>query len=202
MSWLLSSISASMIRIISKCQHANELWITLEKKFLSESRSQLLHVKSLMQNTKKNDISINEYFEKIERVCWDTSFLGPRYNWWWSLESHFRWSRVRLWVITLNSTIESRYDKPTIQDAQYLSQKHELRLVRAQQSLNSVVSLEFHGTHSASLVKSSDRSTESTDLVTTPDHQQKSPSVKSVEPSSLERSSIPGPVSQPPQSGS
>lgn len=48
-------------------------------------------------------------------------------------------------VASLATRLESKFETLTLQKAQFLVQKHELRLERAHQALNSGISLEFHG---------------------------------------------------------
>lgn len=48
-----------MFNVISKHKFANEISTTLENESRLESRSQLLHVRNLLQNTRKNNISCN-----------------------------------------------------------------------------------------------------------------------------------------------
>lgn len=105
-----------MLRVISKCQHAHELLVTLDNEFLSKSKSQLLHVKNLIQSTKKNNISINEYLKKMKEYVEILLSSGHSiiddevFN--HTLDSlDFEYDSA---VITLNSRIGCRYDKSSL----------------------------------------------------------------------------------------
>lgn len=65
-SWLLALIFERMFSTIFKCQYAFEIWNTLELEFVSEPKSQLLHVGVLLQNYKKDSLLVGEYVLKIK----------------------------------------------------------------------------------------------------------------------------------------
>lgn len=118
-----------------------------KKEFLTESRAKTLHVKSLLQNTKNNDLSIHAYFVKMKSfveslsatgvVVTDEELLNYIID---GLESEFDVA-----VVNITTRLESKLDLISVQEVQIILQKFELRLEKANVMMNFVVNTEFHG---------------------------------------------------------
>ena len=67
-SWLLSSMSKSMLGHVTRCVRATEIWYTLERLNVTQSRARVLQLRSMLQNLKKRDLSIDEYFVKMKNI--------------------------------------------------------------------------------------------------------------------------------------
>lgn len=84
----------------------------------------------MLQTIKKNNLSINEYVTQIKE--YDDILLSRGLN--ITNEDILNHildgldSDYDPILVMLNSMLESKFDKPTLQDAQYHLQKHELRL--------------------------------------------------------------------------
>ncbi|KAK6115236.1 hypothetical protein DH2020_007505 [Rehmannia glutinosa] len=63
-SWILNSISENMLGYVSRCSTSCEVWSTLENIFRTQSQARVLHLKSMLQSMKKDDLSITEYILK------------------------------------------------------------------------------------------------------------------------------------------
>ncbi|XP_031263594.1 uncharacterized protein LOC116121796 [Pistacia vera] len=145
--WLLSSISESMFIVISKCLYFVDMWITLEKEFLIESRTKTLHVKYLLQNTKKDNLSIHDYFVKMKGfienplasgiIVMDEELMNYIMD---GLSSKYD-----VVVVNITTCLESRLDPLTVQEAQIILQKYEPRLEKENLAMNSMINNEFHG---------------------------------------------------------
>ncbi|XP_031248485.1 uncharacterized protein LOC116106280 [Pistacia vera] len=129
-----------MFTLVAKCQFASEVWFKLEADFVTESKARALHLKNLLQITQKGNLNIHDYVKKMKGIAESLSTsgqvisdedllqhildgLGPEFD---------------AVVVNLTSRVESTVDPVTLQEAQFLLQKYELRLDR----FNSV---EFHG---------------------------------------------------------
>ena len=125
LSWLLSSISYSMLGHIIHCKTASEIWKTLEQIFSTKSKARILNLRFMLQSTKKGSMTSENYFLKMksladelmvagqpvsedELVLYVSGGLGPEY------ESV---------VVTLTSK-----DSVSITEAQFLLQTHKSRL--------------------------------------------------------------------------
>ena len=64
LSWLLSSISENMLGHVLHCTTSSEVWKTLDLLFSTKSKARLLHVRFLLQTTKKGTMSIEDYVSK------------------------------------------------------------------------------------------------------------------------------------------
>ncbi|XP_031273840.1 uncharacterized protein LOC116132329 [Pistacia vera] len=123
------------------------MWIALEKEFLTESRTKTVHIKSLLQNTKKDNLSIHEYFVKMKGfaeillasgiLISDEELMNYIF---YGLSSEYDAA-----IVNIATRLESRIDPIYVQEAQIILQKYELRLERANLVANSVVNTEFHG---------------------------------------------------------
>ncbi|XP_031275099.1 uncharacterized protein LOC116133550 [Pistacia vera] len=140
------TLRESMFAMISKCQFATDIWLTLEKEFLTKSRAKTLHVKSLLQNTKKDNMSIHDYFLKMKSyaknlsssgvVITDPELLNYILD---GLDSKYDAT-----IINITTRLESKVDMISIQEAQIVLQKLELRLEKAHTVMNTMIHNEFH----------------------------------------------------------
>ena len=64
-SWLLSSMFEGVLSRCINCESAFQIWKTLEVYFASQTRIKISQYKTLLQNTKKESLSMNEYLLKI-----------------------------------------------------------------------------------------------------------------------------------------
>uniref|UniRef100_A0A803Q8T6 Uncharacterized protein n=1 Tax=Cannabis sativa TaxID=3483 RepID=A0A803Q8T6_CANSA len=68
MSWLLSSISESMLGHVMNCESAHDIWHTLELLFSTASRAPMIHLMNQLQNTKKGSLPIDENLLKMKNL--------------------------------------------------------------------------------------------------------------------------------------
>lgn len=100
---------------------------------MSESKSQLLHVRNLFQTIRKNNLSSSDYITKMKE--YGKMLLSGGYN-----ITHIKIINYVLngldfeydpIVASLTTRLESKFNTLTLQDVQFLLQKHEIRLERA-----------------------------------------------------------------------
>lgn len=75
-SWMLSSISESMLGNITHCVTACEIWFVLEELFQSQSKARILQLKLQLQTTKKGDLSVDDYFMKMRSYAYLLAAAG------------------------------------------------------------------------------------------------------------------------------
>lgn len=80
LSWLLSSISPSLLSQVVRCKTTSEVWHLLEMFFVSRSRSRMLQLKVQLQTTKKGSLSIADYFAKMQSFVDDLALGGYYVN--------------------------------------------------------------------------------------------------------------------------
>ena len=67
--WLLSSMTESVLRIVLGCKTSFEVWKALEKLSGSQNKTRALQLKNQMMMTKKNDLSVYDYFHKMKGIA-------------------------------------------------------------------------------------------------------------------------------------
>ncbi|KAL5731822.1 hypothetical protein ACHQM5_004515 [Ranunculus cassubicifolius] len=68
MIWLTGTISDPVLPYIVGCTSSKAVWDTLAKRFASKSRSQVIQLKTRLQNLKKGDQSIEDYFKSVKEI--------------------------------------------------------------------------------------------------------------------------------------
>lgn len=105
--------------MISKYNFVNEIWLALESEFTCESKTQLIHIiKSLLQGTRKHNLSINKYICKMKDYA---NILALRDHNISDNEAityildglNFDYDPI---VANITIKLESKYDKLTIQE--------------------------------------------------------------------------------------
>ncbi|KAL9451172.1 hypothetical protein AB3S75_012844 [Citrus x aurantiifolia] len=74
--WLLSSMSEGIIRMVFNLETSLEVWKAIETQFGSQSKSRLLHLRYLMNSTRKDDLKINEYFITMKNIADNMAAAG------------------------------------------------------------------------------------------------------------------------------
>ncbi|CAA0810732.1 Unknown protein, partial [Striga hermonthica] len=68
-SWLLSSLSESILTTTVGLNSAKEIWDCLKKSFASHSLAKQMQLKLELQTMKKGNQKIREFFNKIKGTC-------------------------------------------------------------------------------------------------------------------------------------
>lgn len=125
-SWPSTFILEKFFPIISKCQYNNEICYTLEKEFVTTSNTQILHDINLLQMTRKENLSVDNYVLNMKsyvdvialggHVISDKEFINyildglePKYD---------------VVVASMVCRIDSRIKPLSLQNAQCLLQRH------------------------------------------------------------------------------
>ncbi|KAM6585304.1 hypothetical protein CsatB_012306 [Cannabis sativa] len=124
-SWLLSSISESMIGHVVNCESSAEIWTTLEQLFNTRSKARMIHLMSMLQNTKKGSMTIDEYMLKMKGFVDSLRAAGNPVS----------EDQLILYILAgVGSEYESvvvnltSRDHLSLQEVQYMLQNHEMRL--------------------------------------------------------------------------
>ncbi|KAL4309252.1 hypothetical protein GQ457_01G011170 [Hibiscus cannabinus] len=68
-SWLLSSISTSILPSLVNCHTAFEIWEKVQKIFSVSSTTKIMHLHCSLKNLRKMDQNMREYLAQIHAVC-------------------------------------------------------------------------------------------------------------------------------------
>lgn len=74
--WLLSSMSEGIISLVFNLETSLEVWKAVETQFGSQSKSRLLHLRYLMNSTRKDDLKMTEYFIKMKSIADNMAAAG------------------------------------------------------------------------------------------------------------------------------
>ena len=126
-SWLLSSMSESMLGHVTRCVRASEIWFTLERLNVTQSRARVLHLRNMLQNLKKGDMSIEDYFVKMKNLADLLNVSGGQ---------NFTDDELLLYILGgLGSEYESvvvlltsRQGEVSLEEAQFMLQTQEMRI--------------------------------------------------------------------------
>ncbi|KAH6766963.1 hypothetical protein C2S52_017946 [Perilla frutescens var. hirtella] len=77
-SWLLLSITESVLVGIVGLTTSREIWETVESNYASQSRAKLMQIKFQLQTLKKGGLSMKEYLNKIKSCCDILGSAGER----------------------------------------------------------------------------------------------------------------------------
>ncbi|KAL4318029.1 hypothetical protein GQ457_18G017830 [Hibiscus cannabinus] len=68
-SWLLSSISTSILPSLVNCRTTFEIWEKIQKVFSVSSTTKIMHLHCSLKNLRKRDQNMREYLAQIQAVC-------------------------------------------------------------------------------------------------------------------------------------
>ncbi|KAL9411275.1 hypothetical protein AB3S75_044965 [Citrus x aurantiifolia] len=74
--WLLSSMSEGIISLVFNLETSLEVWKAIEVQFGSQSKSRLLHLRYMMNSTRKDDMKITDYFIKMKNIADNMAAAG------------------------------------------------------------------------------------------------------------------------------
>ena len=77
-SWLLSSISPNLLSQIMGCNSSYEIWTTIEQIFSSQSAARVMQYRRELQNSRKEEMSMQEYLSKIKNLCDKLNAVGNK----------------------------------------------------------------------------------------------------------------------------
>ena len=74
--WLLSSLSEGIISLVFNLETSLEVWKAIKVQFGSQSKSRLLHLRYMMNSTRKDDMKIIDYFIKMKNIADNMAAAG------------------------------------------------------------------------------------------------------------------------------
>ncbi|KAH6767379.1 hypothetical protein C2S52_018362 [Perilla frutescens var. hirtella] len=135
-SWLLASMTNSVLISIVGLTSLKEIWTTLKANYASQSRARLMQLKYQLQMLKKGNMSMSEYLNKVKMCCDILGVTGERI----SDENHVLHILAGLWAEynPIMIYITSRVELYSLRKAKDLLLSYESRLQLFEQpNLNS-----------------------------------------------------------------
>ncbi|KAL4319896.1 hypothetical protein GQ457_18G015380 [Hibiscus cannabinus] len=75
-SWLLSSISGTILPSLVNCRTAIEIWDKVQHKFSVFSTTKIMHLHCSLKNLRKRDQSMRDYLAQIQSICDNLAACG------------------------------------------------------------------------------------------------------------------------------
>ncbi|KAK6153660.1 hypothetical protein DH2020_013299 [Rehmannia glutinosa] len=125
-SWLLASVSESMLGYINRCTTSSEIWSVFETLFRSQSRARISHLRAQLLNTKKSDLSIEEYVLKMRGIVDNLLAAGQDISDDDLIMYILSGFGAEFGSVVVN--LYARSDSLTLNGVQYALQSHEMRL--------------------------------------------------------------------------
>ena len=76
LSWLLSTMTESVLSIVVRYTTSFEVWNALETLFASQSKARILQLKMQLQTTKKNAMTMSDYVNKMKNLVDSLAMAG------------------------------------------------------------------------------------------------------------------------------
>lgn len=77
-SWLLGSMSEEILSQMLECETAKEVWIILDNIFSSRNLARVMQLKSKLENMKKVNLTLKEYFLKVKNIVDSLNAAGKK----------------------------------------------------------------------------------------------------------------------------
>ncbi|KAK6119358.1 hypothetical protein DH2020_046899 [Rehmannia glutinosa] len=140
-SWLLSTISETMLGHVSRCTSSAELWSVLESLFHTQSKARVMHLRNLLLNTKKGDSTIEEYFLKMRSIVDNLHVVGKIISDEDLISYILAGCGSEYEAVIVN--LSARVGDISLQDAQYALQTHDMHIQQLSNSVASTVDIPF-----------------------------------------------------------
>ncbi|GAU30708.1 hypothetical protein TSUD_39320 [Trifolium subterraneum] len=131
--WLLSTISDSVLPRVLHCKHSHEVWDKIHKYFNSVLKSRIRQLRSELKNTKKLARSVSEYLLRIKSIINSLIAMG---------ESISEQEQIDAILDGLSEEfnsfvmmVYSRFDNPTVEDVEGLLMLQEAQFDKFRQEL-------------------------------------------------------------------
>lgn len=107
-SWLLSSMPEGILTRMVGCDLASQIWSKLNLYFAAQTRAKISRLKILLQNVKKNSLSINDFLSKVKNIVDRLASVGHTVSSSDHIESIFNGLPIEYdtFIITVNSITE------------------------------------------------------------------------------------------------
>jgi histone deacetylase 1/2 len=131
--WLLSTISDSVLPRVLNCKHAHEVWEQIHKYFNSVLKSRSRQLRSELKNTKKMSRSANEYLLRIKSIVNSLVAVGDVISQQEQVDAILGGLPEEFNSFVM--MIFSRFDTPTVEDVEALLLLQEVQFEKFRQEL-------------------------------------------------------------------
>ncbi|KAL5805043.1 hypothetical protein ACOSQ3_031843 [Xanthoceras sorbifolium] len=125
-SWLMSTLSSSILGRVTQCVTSCEVWNTITTMFSQNSMARVMHLRSQLQTLKKGSMKVSEYIVKIKGIT-DSLMAAGQIISEQDLVAYIL-GGLGLEFDPVICNIASKKDEITLQDAQFFLMNYESRL--------------------------------------------------------------------------
>ncbi|TXG66785.1 hypothetical protein EZV62_008060 [Acer yangbiense] len=76
LSWINASLTPSVLSTVALLSTSHAAWKSLEKRYASQSKTRILQLKNQLHNTKRGDLSISDFSDKITHIVDNLALTG------------------------------------------------------------------------------------------------------------------------------
>ncbi|KAK4837237.1 hypothetical protein QYF36_003868 [Acer negundo] len=76
LSYINASLTPSVLSTVTLLSISHDVWKSLEKRYASQSRTRILQLKNQLHNTKRGDLSISNFIDKITYIADNLALAG------------------------------------------------------------------------------------------------------------------------------
>jgi histone deacetylase 1/2 len=131
--WLLSTISDSVLPRVLNCKHSYEVWETIHKYFNSVLKSRARQLRSELKNTKKLARSVNEYLLRIKSIVNSLIAVGDSISEQEQVDAILEGLPEEFNSFVM--MVYSRFETPTVEDVEALLLLQEVQFEKFRQEL-------------------------------------------------------------------
>lgn len=77
-SWLFGAMTEEILGEMTECTTAREVWVILENLFVSRNLAKVMELKSKLENLKKGNLTLKDYFAKIKNLIDSLTAAGRK----------------------------------------------------------------------------------------------------------------------------
>ncbi|KAH6790100.1 hypothetical protein C2S51_005106 [Perilla frutescens var. frutescens] len=142
LSWIIGSISESMIGHVTRCTSSRDLWLTLKSLFQSQSKARVMQLKLQLQTQKKGDLTIDKYFLTMCGIADNLAAIGKPIADEDLILHILSGFGSEFDAVVVNLT--NRSEPLSLPDVQFALQAHENRLLNHCSSFSPIANLATH----------------------------------------------------------
>ncbi|PNX93512.1 histone deacetylase, partial [Trifolium pratense] len=131
--WLLSTMSDSVLPRVLSCKHAHEVWDKIHRYFNSVLKSRARQLRSELKNTKKLSRSVNEYLLRIKSIVNSLVAVGDTVSEQEQVDAILEGLPEEFNPFVM--MVYSRFETPTVEDVEALLLLQEVQFDKFRQEL-------------------------------------------------------------------
>ena len=76
LSWINNSFTPSVLSTVARSKSSQETWVSLEKRYASQSHNRIMHLRNELFNTKGEGLSVTDFVDKVTHIADNLALAG------------------------------------------------------------------------------------------------------------------------------